>query len=631
MVSKIKGLFNYKNCLSLALINFIFAVFTDSLFIYRDFKITSIESYFYLVLTNLCFVLFTVLAIKKGKSIPREKYNLKKTVNDHYPLMLVLIAVVIVAVSNFDTTAIYDAHLYYGSFIKGIELCEPTLVTAFGAFINWNHEFIGTALLVAPLEMAMYGEMVGTYIMSTLLLCITIVIFYKMLGELLPQANKWLLALLMAAYAFMPYSVFLITYFCPDYFVGLYLVWLLYAYKKENNLMVSFIGFLMCTTKDPGAFIYGFFLLFAFIFHCLREQKINHFKWWKLKNIPFGKFAMWLIPAAIYAACYFFQDQIQLQEFYGEGSPLSTILASTNSNDFIIQNLQTFVFGFRWIIVGLSVLAFIVYIVKKIEAKRKGVQYKGVVNSQYFSMLFGLAVSMAALDIMLCVFPETHCPRYTSPLNVIFTITLGISLMILSNKNVIRSIISFAIAAIMLVQVYVTYDPSITKVCSRVNTGFHYLYDLCNLKDRTCTEFSKDLIGDVYAYNMEYSLYSDLVRQTLDYINPENEITVYIYDNYYYEMHFAGLQYNIYWDKEHRRQTYAYNENSVIVRNYSVDPNEPVGPYPGYDLYVVVPARRSDADCINRYTSAGYEVADVITASNAYGHMTTYHFRYIGQ
>ena len=97
------------------------------------------------------------------------------------------------------------------------------------------------------------------------------------------KPNKFFIAFIVGAFAFMPYSFNLVTYFSPDFYLELYLVWLMYAYKKDNQLMVSFIGFLLCFTKDTGAFVYGFFMLSS-----TRASNGGNLKIYHLVNSFFG-------------------------------------------------------------------------------------------------------------------------------------------------------------------------------------------------------------------------------------------------------------------------------------------------------------------------------------------------------
>ncbi len=625
MLNKIKRFFNYKNLSALAFINFSFAFFLDSIVVFKHFKITSTESLIYLFTANFCFVLFTVLAVKKRKELPIKNFDLKKAAKKYYPLAILIAVVTVLAVMNYDCVAIYDAHLYYGSFVKALELYKMTLKTAIGAFILWGHVFIGSALYVAPFECMMYGEMTGTYIANTVLFCVTLIILYKLLDGFLVKSNKWFITFLVAAFAFMPYSFSLITYFNPDFYLEIYLIWLMYAYSKKNNLMVSFIGFLFCFTKDTGAFIYGFFALSMFLIESTYRYKRERFKWWKLSNIPYGKFVLWLIPAVLYGITFFIKGDLVLQHFEAAGS----LKFGINSYDIITQGLQTFVYGFRWLILAVAAVALIVYIERRHNCRKNNLEYTPVTDESLRPQFLSNVVTIMLLNILLSVFTLSHCPRYTNPMNVMYVFILGISISIISDKNTIKRIISGVVSVLMLVQTYITVDPAIINGCSAVDTGSHLIYNIGNRKGQYAG-FFEDLVGDYYVYNMEYSVYSDLVEQTIKHFNPQEDCAFHVYGLYVYEMHFAGLQYRIYWDKEKQSRTYVKNKNTITVYDATDSPDTEIQNEEKYDILLVVPGRKDAAQAINRYIDGGYEVTEAFTASNTYGNMTTYHFTYVG-
>lgn len=618
MKNKINSLFDYRNCATLTFINFWFAIFVDSIFAYKNFKITHPETIVYLIVTNVSFVVFLIAAIKKSKATNKTKkpLSIKNIFNRYYPLIILLGIIIVLAVINYRNVAVYDAHLYYGAYVKAFELFEQNIRTAIGSFILWGHVFVGTALFLAPIETLMMGEMYGAYIGNTILFCVTLVIFYKLLEEYFAKPNKFFITFIVGVFAFMPYSFSLVTYFNPDFYLELYLIWLMYAYKKDNQLMVSFIGFLLCFTKDSGAFVYGFFMLTTYAFECFSSHKHTGFKWWKFKNIPFGKFVLWLIPAGLYGVCFFEKPKYQLQVFSGGGM----LTFGINPYDIKLQVMQSFVFGFRWLIIAIAVVALIVYIIKKSTKK-----YERVTNIEYAPLLYSNIATSLLLTLMLSLFTLSHCPRYTNPLNVAYAMILGVSLsVIFYNLDVLKNIVALFMSIIMLGQVYYTIDPAIRKNCTYINTGCHKVFNIGNLNGNV-EKFSYDLLGDYYVYNNEYSLYSDLMRKVLKHINPKKNIKISVFDLYYYEMHIAGVQYPINWDTKHKRQTYAENENTINVSAYSVDLQAGVDSTPK-KVYLVVPARRDATEALKTYASIGYELVDTYVASNQYGNVILYTF-----
>lgn len=92
MKNKINSLFDYRNCATLTFINFWFAIFVDSIFAYKNFKITHPETIVYLIVTNVSFVVFLIATIKKSKATNKTKKSLsiKNIFNRYYPLIILL-------------------------------------------------------------------------------------------------------------------------------------------------------------------------------------------------------------------------------------------------------------------------------------------------------------------------------------------------------------------------------------------------------------------------------------------------------------------------------------------------------------------------------------------------------------
>lgn len=604
-----KRIINDKTYATLALINFIFAVFVDSIFIFKDFSISGIESIVYLITFNVAFLVFLILAVMKSKG-KVKRIPLKNVFAEYCPVIIVSIFAVVLAAVSYDTTAVYDAHLYYGSFLNGIELFDMTAKNAIGAFNQWGHNFTGTALFLVPFECLAFGKMICTYIASTLLLVITLFVLYRLLRDSFGSANKWFVAFVVAGFAFMPYSLNLVTYFCPDFYLELYLVWLLYAYKKDNQIMVSFIGFLLCLTKDPGAYIYGFFLLFAFLYQIYFNYGVKNFTWLKPKNIPFLRFVLWIIPAVLYAANYFLKNVIQLQEFPAGGQLTFGITAY----DIGIQSLISFVYGFRWLIIVIFVCAIIAAAVNKNTGERSGIKLEKDDKVEFYA----LALTLLTLNAIFSIFTLSHCPRYTSPFNVLYAIMLMYSLSVLFEKSQAKKTISaFLICVVFGVQTFITIDPAIKNTCSYISTGESKIYNIGNTRNSEPGFFS-DLIGDYFVYNNEYRAAEEISDQALRVLDPKDDVTVLIYETYFYEYHIGGLQYRIYWDKQDKKQIYRPNKNTVFVNSVTVNDYEITNQLGEY-VYLLVPERKDANKALNKFAQAGYEISSQTKLSNFNG------------
>lgn len=628
MIKRIKSLFSYKVCKTLALINFIFSMFLDTMTLYTYYhhqKIENIQGFVYIAVSNISFIVFTLLALKKANDDKLyKKISVGNLLKKYYPLMILMIAVTVMAVKLYNIVPIYDASLYYGAFTNIYNLYKFDISSTIGAINLWNNLYLGTALLVSPFECFAVGRYVGTYLANTVLFLITLSVLYKFLEGFLTKSNKWMLTFLVAVFAFSPYSFNLITYICPDFYLELYVIWLMYAYKKENNLMVSFIGFLLCFTKTSGAFIYALFALSMYITDSVIKYRKNKLKWWMPKYWPISKFALWLLPAVIYFITYLIKDKFLLQTF----DSMSQASFGLNYVDFTIQSLQNYVFGYRWAILMFAVIAGIVWICKKVGKNSKiGNDIKYITND-CFPQYCSVWISSVVFSSFLSVFKMSHCPRYTTINNVALVLLLSVSVCVLSNKEIVKSALSFVFAGLMISQIYVTTDPAIKALCDPLDTGNYKVYNLVRTKlipKDTQLEWLPDCLGDVYVYNEEYSVYNDLMNQTLEHYDFKEDTVMQVYNVYMYEIHPGGMQYGIYWNTSTHKRTYKETKHTVRMMCDTIY-EENLKDIPFEEYCLLVPAREDSDKAVKILEKAGYVLQDSFTAKSKYGYMNTFRF-----
>lgn len=621
--------FTYNVCKTLAFINFMFALFLNTMVLYTYYhhnKVEHIEGWVYIIVSNVAFAVFTILSIIKFKQekIFNTGQSIPAALKKYYPLITVLLIITVMAVMKFDTLPIYDANLYYGSFIQLYHLYDFTVASTIGAINVWNNVFIGTALFISPFECFAVGEMIGSYIANTVLFIATLVVLYKFLEVSLVKSNKWMLTFLVIVFAFMPYSFNLITYFCPDYYLELFFIWLLYAYKKDNQLMVSFLGFCLCFTKTSGALMYALFVLSMYIFSGILNNKEDRWAWIKPKNWPIGRFALWVVPAIIYFVVFMTKEKFQLQVFENQG----TASYGIDKNDIIIQSLQNYVYGYRWAILAFGIVAIAIWFGRSYINRKHGKPIRLVVHKEYVPQLISIAIATVAFSTFLCFFRMSHCPRYTTVNNVTFILLLAVSIAIVSEKEIIKNIFSFLFAVLMASQVYMTTDPAILKLCEPLDLGNHKMYNLVLNKlidDDAELPWLPDTLGDVYVYNEEYSVYDDLFNDTLKYYNPQENIYCLVYKVDKYEIHPGGMHYWLYWNTAEQKQTYKKSKNNIKIRGGTITPRYLKKVQ--YDEFILlVPARIDENRAVEKFTANGYILDDSYRAESRYGYMDTYKF-----
>jgi hypothetical protein len=188
-----------------------------------------------------------------------------------------------------------------------------------------------------------------------------------------------------------------------------------------------------------------------------------------------------------------------------------------------------------------------------------------------------------------------------------------------------------------MVQTYVTIDPVIINYCKRIDTGEKQIYRLAyNGDDRAGmnlgTEVDEDyaLICDIYSYNNEYSFYEGLIDDFYRDMVTE-EISVYTLNISPYEINLAGRgygSYNIYWDLEHQRRTFIYDEKTTILLYPQVIYDQFMDQYDLSDEFlVIVPGRIDSSEYEAKMSEKGYECTQKKQYRNVYGSMTAFRYK----
>lgn len=584
-------------------------------------------------------------------------------------LSAVMLLTLILELRQFGITPLYDASLYYGSLVRGVKLFRLDLFSYIGAFVCWKWAQ-GSALLIAPLEFLLPGQMTGVYVSNIIITEITIVVMYRLLKESISDCSPVLAALSGAILIFCPYQLGMFTYLNFDTYLSCYVIWLLYSYRRKNNLMIAFCGYLLCFTKITGGIFYVLFLVAASVYEALRRYTGSWLRrmagWWS-----WPRCIIWMVPGFLYLGAYLFGDWLTIQHF--EGAYVISAMASAKTLVSAGNTLvQAFVFGFRWLFLLIIIAAGILWLICP-PGRHQTIDQEGT------QLVCGLLAGTVFVILMLLLYNgNAECPRYTAILNSVYCILIPIVVSFLGHQAAtaghaveapppLRSAAGCAVnernaarldgaavsagkqtplpaavmgvlAVLLLIQTYWTIDPVILVHGSGIDTGKKTLYRLALDQDsRSGMNLGADYseytaVGDIYAYNIEYSYYNSLIREAMTEIEPDKEDQFYILDLITYEMHLSGEQYPIYWNSRLGKMTYdGEDEDSILLSQESIKTEDLCAADIGSleleeEFYLVVAARVDEQAAVDRILEEGYEAAEVLEYENLYGAMSVYRF-----
>jgi hypothetical protein len=582
----------------------------------------SIGSILFMILINMLSVASMLMVLK---NIRFQLASLKK----HIVLLGFMALIFFLEIMQFRIIPRYDASLYYGSLVRGVQLFRMDLFTYIGAFVCWKWMH-GSALLIAPLEYIFTGEIFGVYISNILITEITIVVLYQLFRMIFKKISPFISALSSAILILCPYQLGMFTYLSYDVYLSYFAIWLIYCYLKKNNLMIAFCGYLLFFSKITGGVFYVVFLISVTLFEIKHEYVGSFFKriqhWWQ-----WSKCTLWMLPGVMYVLAMLFGDFFTIQHF--SGSYIADKVSSKSILSLGNTLIQSFGFGFRWIFVLLITYAFVAHVFYP-ERIRK------ILNSSGLGVMVATIISGFSIVLMLLLYKsDAECPRYTAILNSVYVILVPISVFVLCKTQKVRYIILSSIMIVLLVQTYWTIDPAILMHKSSIDTGEKKLYRLAldgdsrpgmNLGIMNNTGYTA--IGDIYAYNFEYNFYNGLIQDMLEQICPTAEDMFYVLDVIEYELHLNGSQYQTYWNNKTKKIVYKkQNVESVYLQVENIATNQICAISRGNlkmqkDFYLIVPERVNKEAAIERLFDEGYCVIGEYHPQNIYGTMGVYHF-----
>ena len=609
----------HKDAIAIAIVSGVVAFFFDTALIAKGKAVINAGNILFAVVLHALLIIALKISIKKRK-------NWKRLGKEHIPLLCAIAVVVILEAIQFRAVPHFDAHLYYGSFVKGAQLFRADLFTYIGDFVCWKWAQ-GLALLIAPFEFLLPGKMIGVYMSNIIITVVTMCCSFWLLRQLSPGISPILAALSGAILMLCPYELGLFTYLCMDNYTALFLVWLICSYKAKQPILVSFCGYLLAFNKITGLVFYVFFLLAVGVYEVLSTQGKNFFRkvltWWDWKKV-----CLWVFPAVVYLCTTLVADDLTVLCFYGSYTEASIGIKSLRG--LANTGMQAFVYGFRWIFTLLTIFSAVLLLMRR----RK---LSDVLNTDGCAILAATIVGCAAILAVLCIYRgDAECPRYTAPLNVYYAIFLPIVLqLIFSGRKAL--IAECILAGLLMIQLFCTIDPVILLTCDSIDTGKKQIYKLAVKGDeRVAMNLGIDygrhieVLGDLYVYNLEHTFYDDLLDQTLTDIEPTEDTQFALLDVIDYELHMYGNHYRIYWDAEKHHRTYDGNSSSSIFlkneRNVTtdmlIDNQVELDPH----FYLLVPARVDADEAIDAIQKNGYDLDQSKCYSNVYGKLFVYEF-----
>lgn len=598
--------------------------FIDTAIWAKGRQVLNLGNIIFIFIINCIFVLCCITYLIKLHNYRITFQNIKNKI----PLLIVISGTVFFEILQFKLVPVYDACFYYGSLQRGIEMFSIDLITYISSFVCWKWAQ-GLALLIAPFEFLMPGKMIGMYLSNLIISVVTVICLYWLIKKIFPKLPSYIIAAACGIFIFSPYAIGMFTYLCMDWHLAFFAVWLLCGIYKKDNLLIAFSGYLLSFTKITGFVFYVFVLLAYGLFEIYKFEAKNMWKkiiyWWQ-----WDKVILWIFPALLFLATFLFGHHMTAQNFYGTYVSEQMVLLG---NWVHVGNvfLQTFVLGFRWILVLGAIFTFALNLIKKKKQR--------IVKSDR-DLLYSINIGFISVFVLICLYnSDADCPRYTAIFNLYFVFLF----LYIINARVGRILEQKIMATIMFllffIQTFVTIDPTILALSDTIDTGKRVLHKLALPMDSrigmnlgTGYGEGNEVMGDLYSYNFEFIYYNSLVDDLMRKVKPTKKDQFYVLDIIDYELHLAGSanrNYKIYWDPSLKRRTYDKNNEKAIYLNERSITTEELSQKEvklPESFYLIVVDRIKEERAVKALEKSGYSLERCFKAENSYGKMSAIKF-----
>ena len=264
-------------------------------------------------------------------------------------------------------------------------------------------------------------------------------------------------------------------------------------------------------------------------------------------------------------------------------------------------------------------------------------------SSNNMIIVYSLYLSSLLVLLLLMLYnSDANCPRYTTLFSLIFALLIPLFIESFTSRK-LKNLSIICLDILMIFQTFWTTDPSIILYADSINTGQKEIYKLAYKSDKregmnivSGVDGKYPILGDLYAYNLEYSFYDDLLDCAFKKMDFSKTKNVFILDIIDYEINISGRNYGgadcykIYWDDKNKKRIFNSKDTEMLkVKTLYSDFILSRGDkYLDADnrFYFIVPARASNREVIDKISELGYKVEELGKIVNMYGEIDVYYF-----
>ena len=450
----------------------------------------------------------------KSTSVKSDNTLSKPTWRAFLPIAIICAVVVILDIEIFGSWLRWDSYDYYYWF-KNLSYSG---LTKLANLRPANHAAYGCSVIYLIIDGIIGNAKVSLLVINVLMVIAGTFAFWRITAKLFPHWKPVTHTVYACLYAFSPFIFGLSWSINLEAYLMLGLVLFFWGEVERLPLVQTGAALLICFSKETGAVLLAAVMAVRLLMNFLSGSKRKQSFISKLElNISLPVLAcglFWIVDFFVNSWVSSNNSWIPTTtdvKFNGFGFNLT----------YIGDRLITLIFtNFTWLIIGILATGFIIGRIRKNRVESE--------ERRYF--LVELLAGIAASLIPLLFFITYNHIRYAGPTAVLLLLVLPEALDRMNITCRIRSGLCGALAAIYLLQCYITVDPMRYLLCGTLDKGTGRLAFAKNhilVDGSTTSSISVDA-----QYNREIMYFDGALDKILQAIEYDDDTVIIISDEY---------------------------------------------------------------------------------------------------
>ncbi len=473
----------------------------------RQFRVVSCIGFLFSVLllfrVSDCFVLIVPWMVTFGISFIYGMISARESFQNVFSVEVIkrhigiLIVTAITSILLYDTDAVqarWDGLLYY-LYLTSIELDISSLSSlavyghiaqTYGMLNGMGNLIVGNTFVV----------MIG---LNIILMLSSVLAFYMVIREMVPDKRGSQYAIATAVYAWSPFVLGMVYYHSLDFYCGCLFIWVLFALYKRKWVFFSIFSLLFCFTKEPTIVIYAAICTGVVLYDVANDKDYTFFN--RIQRCFSRKQYYSMILVGI----------LWLVTYKALGPWSAGDGGFSIDAGYVLDKLKNlYVLNFNWLFALFAIVGSTWILVK--EKKKK-----------IFRFLLPIWCSQIAFTLFSCLFNTVNHPRYNDTNQVTLYLLALVPLLYYCEKkkcNVIVGVLSL----LCLASSFVTCDP-VTRIC----------YDKADVGKMMMIYTSDVPLGDGMIYNRQMLGFETVLDSALQDALEESDVVLFptVYNNAY--------------------------------------------------------------------------------------------------